>query len=142
MKNSSTFSFADWRGDVRDDFQTYGGGVHARIADDLSLNLDYTYAKGNSDTTIVGVSAGAFLFVTSRLDSFKADFTYGLSKRTDIVFSFWHEKLSSEDWAIQGIEPATLPTILALGYDPNNYSVDYVAASNRYYFKPRGDASE
>lgn len=141
-KNSASFASPDWRGDVKDDFQTYGGGVHARLADDLSLNLDYTYAKGNSDTTITGVSAGSFPTVTSRLDSFKADFTYGLSKRTDVVFSFWHEKLSSEDWAIQGIEPATLPTILALGYDPNNYSVNYVTASIRYYFKPRGGEGE
>ena len=141
-KNSSTFSFADWRGDVKDDFQTYGAGVHARLAEDLSLNLDYTYARGNTDTTIVGVSAGAFPTVTSRLDSFKADFTYGLSKRTDVVFTFWHEKLSSADWAIQGIEPATLPTVLALGYDPNNYSVNYVTASIRYYFKPRGGEAE
>ncbi len=137
-KGSASFASADWRGDVDDDFQTYGGGVHARLADDLSLNLDYTYAKGQSDTTITGVSAGAFPTVNSKLNTLKADFTYGLSKRTDIVFSYWHERLSSDDWAIQGIEPATLPTVLALGYDPNNYSVNYVTASVRYYFKPRG----
>jgi MtrB/PioB family decaheme-associated outer membrane protein len=137
-KGSATFASADWRSDVKDDFETYGGGVHARLADDLSLNLDYTYAKGQSDTTITGVSAGAFPTVNSKLNTLKADFTYGLSKRTDIVFSFWHERLNSDDWAIQGIEPATLPTVLALGYDPNNYSVNYVTASVRYYFKPRG----
>ena len=137
-RGSASFASADWRGDVDDDFQTYGGGVHARLADDLSLNLDYTYAKGQSDTTITGVSAGAFPTVNSKLNTLKADFTYGLSKRTDIVFSFWHERLSSDDWAIQGVEPATLPTVLALGYDPNNYSVNYVTASVRYYFKPRG----
>jgi len=139
-RGSASFASADWRADVDDDFQTYGGGVHARLADDLSLNLDYTYAKGQSDTTITGVSAGAFPTVNSKLNTLKADFTYGLSKRTDIVFSYWHERLSSDDWAIQGVEPATLPTVLALGYDPNNYSVNYVTASVRYYFKPRGAA--
>ncbi len=137
-RGSASFASADWRAEVDDDFQTYGGGVHARLADDLSLNLDYTYAKGQSDTTITGVSAGAFPTVNSKLNTLKADFTYGLSKRTDIVFSYWHERLSSDDWAIQGVEPATLPTVLALGYDPNNYSVNYVTASVRYYFKPRG----
>jgi MtrB/PioB family decaheme-associated outer membrane protein len=142
MKNSAAFAYPDWRGDVEDNYQTYGGGVHARLADDLTFNVDYTYGKGNSDTTLTGVSAGAFPTVTSQLESFKADFTYGLSKRTDVVFSFWHEQLSSNDWAIQGIGPATLPTVLSLGYDPNNYSVNYVTASIRYYFKPRGDASE
>jgi MtrB/PioB family decaheme-associated outer membrane protein len=139
-KGSSTFSFADWRGNVDDEFQTYGGGVRAHIADKMQLNVDYTYAKGDSKTTIDGVSAGAFPAVTSRLDTLKADFSYQLSPRTDLVFSWWHEKLDSKDWAIQGIEPATLPTVLALGYDPNNYNVDYVTASVRYYFKPRGEA--
>jgi predicted porin len=80
--------------------------------------------------------------VTSRLDTLKADVTYALSKRTDLVFTWWHEKLDSKDWALQGIEPATLPTVLALGYDPNNYNVDYVTASVRYYFKPRGGEGE
>ena len=141
-KGSSTFSSADWRGSVADDFQTYGAGVRTRVADKLDLSVDYTHAKGESRTTLDGVSAGSFPAVSSKLDTLKADVSYKLSKRTDLVFTWWHEKLSSKDWAIGGVEPSTLPTVLALGYDPNNYDVDYVAASVRYYFKPREDASE
>lgn len=141
-KGSSTFARADWRGTVSDDYETWGGGVRARVADKLSLNLDYTYGKGDSRTVIDGVSAGAFPSVTSRLDTLKADVTYDLTKRFDLVFTWWHEKLSTRDWAIQGIEPATLPTVLALGYDPYNYDVNYVTASVRYYFRPRGGEGE
>jgi MtrB/PioB family decaheme-associated outer membrane protein len=140
---SASFSTVDWRGKIEDDFETYGGGVRARFAPDLTLDIDYTYAKGKSGTEIVGVSAGSFPAVNSKLNTLKADFTYGLSKRTDIVFSWWHERLNTDDWAVQGIGPATLPTVLALGIDPYNYSVNYVTASVRYYFGPRGaDAAE
>ena len=112
--------------------------MHARVADKLNLSLDYSHGKGDSNTVIDGVSAGAFPAVTSKLDTLRADATWTLTKRTDLVFSWWHEKLKTSDWAIQGIEPSTLPTVLALGYDPYNYNVDYVTASVRYYFKPRG----
>jgi MtrB/PioB family decaheme-associated outer membrane protein len=142
-RGSSDFSDPNWRSDQQDDFQTYGAGVRYQFAPDLALNLDYTYAKGDSDTNVVGLGGGKFPTVRSQLDTFKADFTYGLSKRTDIVFTWWHEKLSTDDWAVQGIGPATLPTVLALGIDPYNYSVNYVTASVRYYFGPRGeDAAE
>ncbi len=137
-RGSSTFSSADWRGRMSDDYETWGAGVHARVADKLNLSLDYSYGKGDSNTAIDGVSAGAFPAVTSKLDTLRADATWTLTKRTDLVFSWWHEKLKTSDWAIQGIEPSTLPTVLALGYDPYNYNVDYVTASVRYYFKPRG----
>ena len=99
--------------------------------------MNYTYAKGDSDTTLSGVNGGSFPTVTSELNSFRADFLYGLTERMDIVFTWRHERFDSDDWAIQGIEPATLPTVLALGADPYDYSVNYVAASLRYYFGPR-----
>ena len=136
-QGSSAFSTADWRSFVEDDFETYGAGFRANFADDLRLDVNYTYAKGDSDTTLSGVNGGSFPTVTSELNSFRADFLYGLTERMDIVFTWRHERFDSDDWAIQGIEPATLPTVLALGADPYDYSVNYVAASLRYYFGPR-----
>jgi hypothetical protein len=55
----------------------------------------------------------------------------------DLALRWRYERYSSDDWAIAGIGPATLPTVLALGADPYNYSVNYVGASLRYYFGPR-----
>jgi hypothetical protein len=50
---------------------------------------------------------------------------------------FWHERYSSDDWAIAGIDPDTLPTVLSLGADPYDYSVNYVGVSLRYFFGSR-----
>jgi hypothetical protein len=50
------------------------------------------------------------------------------------MFTWWYENFDSSDWALQGIGPATLPTVLGLGADPYNYSVNYVTLSARYSF--------
>ncbi len=116
-----------------------GAGVTAQFTDNLKLDLGYTYARGDSRTTITGVDAGNFPAVTSKLNSVKADLTYGVNDRLDVMFSWWYENFDSSDWALQGIGPATLPTVLALGADPYNYSVNYVTLSARYSF---GEASQ
>jgi MtrB/PioB family decaheme-associated outer membrane protein len=134
---SSTFSDPDWQSTVEDDFVTYGGGFRAQFADDIVLDVSYTHADGDSDTSITGVDAGRFPTVESNLDSFRAEFSYGINERMDAAFTFWHEGYSSDDWAIAGIEPDTLPTVLSLGADPYDYSVNYVGVSLRYYFGPR-----
>jgi MtrB/PioB family decaheme-associated outer membrane protein len=137
MLGSNGFSYSDWRSFVEDDFTTYGAGLRASFGEDVDLDLSYTYAEGQSDTTLYGVSAGSFPTVESQLSSFRADFNYGLTERLDVAFTFRHERFDSKDWALQGIGPATMPTILALGADPYNYSVNYVGASLRYYFGAR-----
>ncbi|HQR49457.1 MAG TPA: MtrB/PioB family outer membrane beta-barrel protein, partial [Steroidobacteraceae bacterium] len=131
---SSTYSYRDWKGTVNDDFTTIGLGLNAKLLDKLSLDLSYTYASGNSDTTISGVNAGKFPTVSSDLNSVKADLSYAWNERTDVIFTWWYENLDSRDWALNGIGPATLPNILALGADPYNYSVNYVTLSVRYAF--------
>ena len=131
---SSTWSFRDWKGSVDDTFTTIGAGVSARLMDKLSLDLGYTWAQGDSRTQIQGVNEGRFPKVTSDLNSLKADLKYEFSDRLDLLFSWWYENLDSKDWALQGIGPATLPNVLALGADPYNYSVNYVTLSASYRF--------
>jgi MtrB/PioB family decaheme-associated outer membrane protein len=139
---SSTFSYRDWKGTVNDEFTTFGAGLNARLTDKLSLDLGYTYASGDSHTDITGTNAGRFPDVSSTLNSFKADLAYEVSDRLDLLFSWWYENLDSRDWALQGIGPATLPTILALGADPYDYSVNYVTLSARYSFGKKAGGEE
>jgi MtrB/PioB family decaheme-associated outer membrane protein len=134
MAGSSDYSSPDWKGLVDDSFDTIGAGVTAQFTDALKLDVGYTYAKGDSNTSITGVDAGNFPSVTSKLNSVKADLTYGVNDRLDVMFTWWYENFDSSDWALQGIGPATLPTVLALGADPYNYSVNYVTLSARYSF--------
>jgi MtrB/PioB family decaheme-associated outer membrane protein len=132
-KNSSVFGFPDWRGDVEDDYETYGGGVTAQFTDALRFNLDYTFGDGKTRHAIVGAGAGRFPPIESRLSSLKADVTYGFNPRADLVLTWWFESLETRDWQFQS-QPAVLPTLLGLGVDPYDYDVNYVTLSLRYRF--------
>ena len=140
---SSSFSSPDWKGITDDSFDSVGAGLTAQFTDALKLDLGYTWAKGESHTTIDGVDAGNFPAVTSKLNSLKADLTYTVNDRLDVLFTWWYENFDSRDWALQGIGPATLPTVLSLGADPYNYSVNYLTLSARYAFgtKAVGEAA-
>jgi hypothetical protein len=133
MRNSSTFSWPDWKGVVQDDFETYGAGVAMRVNDKVRFNADYTYGNGDTRTQIVGVGAGRFPGISSELSSFKAGVTYGWNARTDLVATYWYETLSTRDWQFSS-SPTPTPTILALGVDPYNYDVNVVTLSVRYRF--------
>jgi predicted porin len=141
---SSTWSYRDWKGSVDDTFTTIGAGVSAKLMDKLSLDLGYTWAQGDSRTQIKGTNEGRFPKVTSDLNSLKADLKYSVSEKLDVLFTWWYENLDSKDWALNGIGPATLPNVLALGADPYNYSVNYVTLSARYSFgsAPAAEAKE
>jgi MtrB/PioB family decaheme-associated outer membrane protein len=132
---SSSFSTSDWRGRIEDTFDSYGAGVSARFGEKTTLELDYTYAKGDSQTTILGVDAGDFPAVTSKLNSLRADLEYALNERLGLAFTWWWEKFDSKDWALVGVD--TLPNVLSLGAEPYDYDVNYLALSLRYSFAPK-----
>ena len=130
---SSIFAGPDWTGEVKDDFETYGAGMNAKLSDRLGLTLDYTYADGDSNTALQGAGSGQFPTVKSELSSFKAAVTYGVNERADLRLAWWYETLKTSDWAYTP-QPAALPTVLGLGIDPYNYDVNYVTLSLRYRF--------
>jgi predicted porin len=136
-KGSTTGGYPDWRWVSSDDSTTYGAGLRIQPLAKLTLDLDYTYAKGTSRMELAGVAGGRYPNNESELSSFRADATYALNERLDLQFTWRYETLDSNDWALDGIEPATLPTALALGVDPYNYDVNYFGLSARYYFGAR-----
>jgi opacity protein-like surface antigen len=132
-QGSSTFAAPDWTGIVKDDYETYGAGMNAKLSDRFALTLDYTYGSGRSNTEVQGAGAGQFPTVTSELSSFKAAVTYGLNERADLRLGWWYETLDTSDWAYVS-QPAALPTVLGLGIDPYNYDVNYVTLTLAYRF--------
>ena len=62
---------------------------------------------------------------------------YGLYKLKDnlsIAGSYTYEHYDSHDWRYEGIGPATVPNLLALGVQPPNYSVNVLRVALRYRF--------
>jgi MtrB/PioB family decaheme-associated outer membrane protein len=142
-QGSQSYSQPDWRWVSNDEFSSWSGGLRTQPTAKLSFDIDYSYSKGNSRMELVGVAGGKFPNNTSELSALRVDGAYALTERLDLALTWRYESYNSTDWALQGIEPATLPTVLSLGADPYDYDVNYVGLSVRYSFRsPEPEAEE
>ncbi|MGI9326018.1 MAG: MtrB/PioB family decaheme-associated outer membrane protein, partial [Pseudomonadales bacterium] len=122
---SSNFSTPDWRAQHEDEFLTAGFGVKLKqITERVDLTFDYTYGAGDSaiDVTTSG-ERGPLPGLDSTLDSLRLSAVYRFSKRLQWIAELRYEAFEADDWALQGVAPATIPTVLTLGADPYDYDV-------------------
>jgi MtrB/PioB family decaheme-associated outer membrane protein len=136
---SESFSTPDWYGDVSDRFYNFGGGFHVTgIAGKVDLQLDYTRAKGTTDIEVTGGGGpGQFPDLESTLDSLRARILYHWSEKLEAGLQWRYENFSAADWALQGVAPDTLPTILTLGAQPYDDEVWMAGISFRYLLGDR-----
>ena len=131
---SAAFAGPDWRADQSDKFYDFGGGIRVTgIADKVDLQLDYTRGQGTTRIDVTGGgSPGRLPDLESTLDSLRARMAYRRSEKLEIGLQLRYEALPTEDWALQGVNVDTLPTILALGAQPYNDEVWLVGLDFRY----------
>ena len=73
----------------------------------------------------------------SELESLRVKVSYQKSDRLDINLSLRYESFQTKDWAIEGVEPDTIRTVLTFGADPYDYSVWVFGVSFRYLIGER-----
>jgi hypothetical protein len=135
QSGSELFATPDWQANHVDTFNNYGGGFRvANIGDKADVQLDYTRAEGNTEIDVLSGAGGQSLFpdLESTLDSLRLKIMYRWSDRFETVLQLRYESFSAEDWALQGVAPDTLPTILTLGAQPYDYEVWMVGIGFRY----------
>jgi MtrB/PioB family decaheme-associated outer membrane protein len=95
--------------------------------------LDYRYApsSSNSDASQGGPNE-SFPQNTTRLETAELGLSYRCSPAVQWHFRVAHESYRSSDWALQGVEPASVPNLLALGIQPLHDSVNLLGVSVRY----------
>jgi hypothetical protein len=100
-----------------------------------TLTLDYLMAPSydNTDTTTGGPQQ-AFPQNWSKLDSARFKATYQWTPALQIHFRYTRETYNSSDWALNGVGPATIPNLLALGLQPYRDNVNVFALTARYQF--------
>jgi MtrB/PioB family decaheme-associated outer membrane protein len=135
QSGSEFFSTPDWRADHTDSFDNIGVGFRiAGIGDKADVQLDYTRAEGNTEIDVTSGAGGQSRFpdLESTLDSLRLKVLYRWSDKLDATLQVRYESFSAEDWALQGVAPDTLPTVLALGAQPYDYDVWLVGLGVRY----------
>ena len=106
----------------------------------FDLEVDYTHGKGRSLITIASASRSASLFpdLESTLDSLRLRLRYRASERLEGYLDFRYERFDADDWALQGVEPVTVPNLLSLGADPYDYEVFLIGVGFSYSFSGDG----
>ena len=132
---SEAFGGAVWEASHDDEFTHFGGGIRvAGMNDKIDLVLDYSRSSGETEILYrgMGVSANALPELESQLDSFNLTLTYNASERlkTDIVMRW--EAFDTADWALDGVAPATIPSVLTMGAESYDYNLLIVGVSFRY----------
>jgi MtrB/PioB family decaheme-associated outer membrane protein len=100
-----------------------------------TLSLDYLMAPSydNTDTTAGGLQQ-AFPQNWTKLDSTRFDLAYRWTAAMQIHFRYTRETFNSNDWALNGVGPSTVPNLLALGIQPYRDNVNLFALTVRYQF--------
>jgi MtrB/PioB family decaheme-associated outer membrane protein len=136
QNGSEAFAGPDWSGRMNDKFDVLGLGVkHVAIPNKLDIGVDFTVSRSRSDIAVDNALAAApFPTAKTSVESFKLYGTYSLKDNLSVTGSYQYEHYDSQDWRLDGIGPATVPGLLALGVQPPNYSLSVFRVALRYRF--------
>jgi len=135
QSGSQAFGAPDWQAKSRDRFDTASAGfrVHA-LHERWDIQFDYFLIDGQGDTEMRSGIAQAFPELRTRSHGPNLSVEFHATPALDVIGTARYEHFDSHDWALQGIEPDTLPAILASGADPFDYDATLVGLSFRYRF--------
>ncbi len=137
--NSQSFSDPDWLGIAEDDFDTVVVGLLVpKLTQKLKLNVDYTYARSTGEIGIGFLNStqgGPFPNLKTNLNSLRVSLDYEWRESTTFRIGYWYERYRSEDWSLEGVQPATVSNLLSLGADPFNYDVSTFLVS--FVYRPQ-----
>jgi len=126
----------DWSADNTDTIQTAGIGLKQALIDDkLDVGADLTTSHSVGDIRVTtALNEPAFPNIKSDLSTFKIYANYKVKGELSVYASLWHERYSSQNWAIDGVGPSTIPNVLAFGETSPEYKINVASLSVRYRF--------
>jgi len=132
---SETFTGPVWEASHDDDFTHYGGGFRvAGKTDKFDLTLDYTHSDGKTDILFAGQSVSTVPLpeLESTMDSLRLTLRYKISDRFDANVGVHYERFETADWALNDVQPDTIPAVLTMGASPYDYDVWVFGIGFRY----------
>jgi hypothetical protein len=133
QQNSQSFSLPDWSATTDDSFTTVTLGViYPELLSRLDANLEYSWAdsRGESRSDTSGLPT-SFPDLRSNRQNLNFGLSYLYDDSLTFRFDYIFESMDSDDWALDGVDPDTIPNLLALGANAWNYD------ANIFYFSVR-----
>jgi hypothetical protein len=140
---SESFAGPLWQAAHEDQFTHYGGGFRvAGLSEKIDLTLDYTRSDGETAIQLTGqnVSPTPLPDLESTMDSLRLSLSYNMSERVDWNLGLRYERFKTADWALDGVEPDTIPVVLTMGANSYDYDVWVVGIGVRYRIGPENPA--
>lgn len=133
---SQLYGQPDWWAHNKDEVDLVGMGIkHMALGGKLEVGADLLFSRSRSDITVdAGPISPPFPTATTSLDRFKIHATYKLKENMSITGGWWYERYDSQDWRLDGVQPATIPNLLAFGAQAPRYNVNVLSVALRYGF--------
>jgi MtrB/PioB family decaheme-associated outer membrane protein len=134
---SQLFSTPDWYGYNKDQIDVFGLGIKhtAALKGKLDLGADFTLARSRSDVTVdAGPTEPPFPTTKTSRETLKLWADYRVKDNLSVIANYWYDHYTSQDWHLDGVQPGTIPNLLAFGEQPPHYRVHVFSVSLRYYF--------
>lgn len=125
-----------WQATQDHTFDNYGIGVRlTNILPNTDAIVDYTRAVGigeiHSGTTTL--PARPFPDLKSELDTLQLRVLYRPSGRYEIEMHLRYERFLTKDWALEGVAPDTIASILTMGAEPYDYNILQFGLQFKYH---------
>jgi MtrB/PioB family decaheme-associated outer membrane protein len=135
----------DWRSKDSDTIDSLGVGLEwVGLDDRLRVGADYAYSRSKERIRVKTgllitpadplVAALRFPDDRSTLHDLSFRLEYKILERLTGRFGYRYQRLSTRQWAYDGVEPATLTQVLGLGFEPPRHSAHLFAFSLVYAF--------
>lgn len=133
---SQSFTVPDWSGTNRVVVDTVGvSGKWRDVMPKVDLGADYSYSYSR-ELIAVGTGTAEVPFPNNTVNyaALKLWSSYHINPRCTLRFEYAYERLSTLDWALDGVEPDTVSNVLALGVNSPRYQVNVIQMRFQYAF--------
>ena len=135
QSGSQSFGAPDWQAKSRDRFETASMGLRADgLRERWNLRFDYFLIDGRGDIEMRSGGAQDFPPLRTRSHGPRLELEYRATPALDVIGVLRYEHYDAHDWALEDVEPDTVPAVLASGADPYDYDATLIGLSFRYRF--------
>ena len=136
QSGSQSFGAPDWRAESRDRIESASVGLRlSELGERWNVQFDYflTDSRGEIDM-LTGPAATTFPPLNIRSHGPRLNVVFRATPTLEIIGNLQYEHFDADDWALDGVEPDTMASILSSGADAYDYDVNLVGLSFRYSF--------
>ena len=136
QSGSQAYSTPDWSGENKDTVHLLGAGIKRTVIQDkLEVGADVTLMRTRGAIRVsTAANEPAFPDLKTSREGLRLYAHYRLKDDVSLRAGYWYERYESDNWALDGVAPDTIPNVLSFGQLAPQYRVHLIAMSVRYKF--------